>query len=95
MKTALQRNIQAMKNGEKPINPTELLVYGDGAYNSEKFSGLTKREYFAAMAMQGLLSNQGFTEDWEKDFQDGIKLAVISADALLKTLEWDEKKLFM
>lgn len=37
-----------MQNGDKPISPT-------GHYQSG--IGLTKREYFAGLAMQGILSN--------------------------------------
>lgn len=55
------------------------------------WTGLTKREYFAAMAMQGLLSGLGFVE---KDGQVGLisheelaKPSVDYADALLAELE--------
>lgn len=44
--------------------------------------GLTKREYFAAMAMQGLLSNSS-------EFYDSIFIAdkaVVCADKLIKEL---------
>jgi len=37
-----------MKNSEKPMMPTGFQQSG---------TGLTKREYFAAMAMQGLLAS--------------------------------------
>lgn len=40
-----------MKNSEEPINPT---YFKDGELNA---LGLTKREYFAGLAMQGLLAN--------------------------------------
>jgi hypothetical protein len=56
--------------------------------------GLTKREYFAAMAMQGLLAH-GFYH-----YDDKINLAIrmsevatISADFMLKTLERDDLKI--
>lgn len=42
--------------------------------------GLTKRELFAAMAMQGLLA--GFAEDYEQTASAAVK----QADALLKEL---------
>ncbi len=47
--------------------------------------GLTKREYFAAMAMQGILANadQVFVK---AQFTDIGKIAVQAADALLKAL---------
>ena len=40
--------------------------------------GLTKREYFAAMAMQGILSdrdNQGYTWNCEAMAADAVKMA--------------------
>jgi hypothetical protein len=44
--------------------------------------GLTKREYFAAIAMQGILSNQGMidTEEWI------CRNSVRMADALITAL---------
>jgi len=42
--------------------------------------GLTKREYFAGLAMQGILSNHGVHSDI-------AKWAVEQADSLLKELE--------
>jgi len=47
--------------------------------------GLTKREYFAVMAMQGLLAGQFTTKEW-KYFNIG-RSAVEIADELLKQLE--------
>jgi hypothetical protein len=45
-------------------------------------TGLTKREYFAAMAMQGILSCQ------QGDFPSDLiaKSAIVCADALIKEL---------
>ena len=43
-----------MKNGDQPINPTERIVSGNGTLQT---FGLTKREYFAALAMQGIMSS--------------------------------------
>lgn len=45
------------------------------------YSGLTKRELIAAMALQGLLANSDIAAD------KTAKLAVKQADALLKELE--------
>lgn len=46
--------------------------------------GLTKREYFAGLALQGLISNKvsGFNSD-----KDLAQLAVSLSEELLKTLE--------
>ena len=55
--------------------------------------GLTKRELFAAMAMQGMLSISppGMTYRADTDFQDDARWlarrACMSADALLAALE--------
>lgn len=72
-------------NGEEPINPT--------AYWSERISekgglvqgeGLTKREYFAAMAMQGALSSIT-GGDWASAI-NVAKRSVEYADALIEEL---------
>jgi len=47
-------------------------------------SGLTKREYFAAMAMQGILSNN-------LPWNNIVKASIDYADALLAELEKKEK----
>ena len=61
-------------HGDSPINTIE--------YNNNYIStGLTKREYFAAMAMQGFLSCN--THD---SIEDDVKYAVKSADALIDEL---------
>lgn len=85
-----------MNNGDMPAAP----IIGDGSKFSDFLDGikggrnygLTKREYFAAMAMQGYLSgpvnhylNQGnMRSDGEKIVAEW---AVSYADALLKELE--------
>jgi hypothetical protein len=46
------------------------------------YKGLTKREYFAAMAMQGMLSGSQFIDNGERF----AKLAVQAADALIAEL---------
>lgn len=62
--------------------------------------GLTKREYFAAMAMQGLLANSDIKTLFaltqfasEIDYSDKhlTKQAVASADALIAELEKESK----
>lgn len=67
-----------MKNGAKPINP--ILDWNEVKADS---IGLTKREYFAGLAMQGLLSNPNNSNSVNE-----ITLkAVIYSDKLLKQLE--------
>ena len=77
-----------MSNAESPANPVPLNEgehwpqHKDGT--PMNINGLTKREYFAAMAMQGLLAadvNYVVTEDRTALF------AVQHADALLAQLE--------
>ena len=78
-----------MNNADKPINPVE--VSGDGEGNIQGMqtgnysgweTGLTKREYFAGIALQGLLSsNNGQTLSYLS------QTAVKAADELLKSLE--------
>ena len=49
--------------------------------------GLSKREYFAAMAMQGMVAN-GSSIDIDKDYpyQTRAKTCILIADALIKAL---------
>ena len=54
-------------------------------------NGLTKREYFAAMAMHGIMSNSELqkerpSEKIEKRCYDFADISVKAADALLKAL---------
>ena len=87
-----------MKNADKPINPSTSIKISDTEFfeynlpNKERqYSGLTKREYFAGLAMQGLLANcnGGTTSGGNHVFSpNGIsELAVLHADELLKKLE--------
>ena len=67
-----------MTKGTHPINQMDL---GNSIEQHTAFSlGLTKREYFAAMAMQGYITNGGYCVD------EDARLAVESADALIKAL---------
>jgi hypothetical protein len=54
----------------------------DGTVHEGVYPGLTKREYFAALAMQGLLASP--TEIGS--LNEFIEKAVISADKLIKEL---------
>lgn len=74
-----------MKNGNQPIYPSQNWAQ----------KGLTKREYFAAMAMQGLIANSRL--DAEKAVSIGTANtiawdAVKCADALLSELDKTEMK---
>jgi len=56
--------------------------------NSSEF-GLSKREYFAALALQGLLSDSGETYPMPKEISDW---AVKYADALIDALNQEPEK---
>ena len=82
-----------MKNADKPINPIvqeENIGQGGKILMCTEY-GLTKREYYAGLAMQGLLANSygGMTSGGSRTFSPNeiSKLAVIHADELLKQLE--------
>ncbi len=75
-----------MENGKQPINPV-------GYRNNHKCDGLTKREHFAGLAMQGLMSNSEFIKGGSFDFESRktaervSRIATKVADELLKQLE--------
>jgi hypothetical protein len=78
-----------MKNADKPINA---VLTQSISLQNETSLGLTKREYFAGLAMQGILSSQ--TEMRSNGFsltKEEIKYiceeSVLLADELLKQLE--------
>jgi len=76
-------------NGNDPANPTigwELTAHGDPVVITDQY-GLTKREYFAAMAMQGLLTS---TKYILYPITQVAKDAVNYADALIKELNKDD-----
>jgi len=79
-----------MKNGDLPAMPihlTEAIIRAaeNGADEIvNRVSGLTKREQFAAMAMQGILAKHG-DDDYQRE--QIASYAVAHADALLKELE--------
>ena len=75
-----------MENADKPINP--VLTQSPSLQNDTSL-GLTKREYFAGLAMQGLISScdWNFTT-FNKDLIEATsKNAIDLADELLKQLE--------
>ncbi len=70
---------------DKPLTSKEkkfLKEQDEMARGRQPVAGLTKREYFAGLAMQGLASSS------EGDYHDGVvaKNAVRMADLLLKAL---------
>jgi hypothetical protein len=91
-----------MNNGKQPINPSMWTKYREGSDDYKplkdgqktgwetKFGGLTKREYFAGKALQGLLSlydsDGGNIVPTSENVVYMAKLAVTAADALLSEL---------
>ena len=77
-----------MNNADKPATPISVSSSTHGNICSSDFEygeGLTKREHFAGLAMQGLMSD----EDEYLQWSDLAKDSVAVADALLKALEQD------
>ena len=76
-----------MKNSEQPINArTAFNQNGDITAFESEFLGLTKREYFAGLAMQGLLANNR-EEVMTQNEEELAKLAINHADEILKQLD--------
>lgn len=83
-----------MENNE-PAFPTTLCESGSAGTYKTAYRGLTKRELFAAMAMQGMMAGEDFTPRSRTDVvavtryeaqQFTAELAVDIADALLRAL---------
>lgn len=77
--------------GNDPINPTSKFevhrIHGQENDVAMMRGGLTKLEYFAAMAMQGLLSTEGsYFPDNQSTGDLVAEAAVKYADALIKAL---------
>lgn len=70
-----------MENGKEPINPH--LVHTMSGEAQEYSKGLTKREYFAGLAMVSC-SQREMTKE---EIQDLAQNAVLLADELLKQLD--------
>jgi hypothetical protein len=68
-----------MENGEN-------LIHSFQGETIENFNGLTKREYFAALAMQGLLSNKSITTPDMDNAKIIIEVSIGLADELIKQL---------
>lgn len=68
-----------MTNGDDYAFPTEEA--------ESYYHGLTKREYFAAMAMQGLIASTPPVSDISEEMYHGIPImAVFTADKLIEAL---------
>lgn len=77
-----------MKNADQPINPDPMRGVEQSYSNQDPWEhpiGLTKREYFAGLAMQGLLANG--IPGRHNLAENLIPEAIYMADELLKELE--------
>lgn len=85
-----------MKNADKPIYPFNEIDWNRSSsevttYYSQE-SGLTKREYFAGLAMQGLLAlpDKGTYGSFDEAIERICEVSVKFADELLEQLEENE-----
>lgn len=79
-----------MENGKQPINPINRLVAFDKEKEQFAMGGLTKREYFAAMAMQGLITNPQILRpnlNSVKERTEFSEACLLYADSLLTALD--------
>ena len=83
---------RAISNGNLPASPSSV-SNSEGVFEDSDSTGLgyglTKREHFAAMAMQNILTSFNPYEQGDfdsSDFELTAKLSVGMADALLKEL---------
>ena len=74
-----------MKNGDAPAMPVDRCDSDAIEVGIRVFSGLTKREMMAMMAMQGILSSLTVEDDMSP--KDLARCSVADADALLVELE--------
>ena len=78
-----------MNNANMPAAPvivSTTLWPEQSTLTSVGTTGLTKREHFAGLAMQGVMANE---EEYPK-WSDLARASVAAADALLKALEQDK-----
>jgi hypothetical protein len=70
------------RNDGGPAFPVESVATGDGGRRPQLYAGISKRDYFAGLAMQAAATNpvgaDGFT------FEERAEWAYRQADAMLK-----------
>lgn len=81
-----------MENSKTPIHP---FMFHEGTEDQWSNTGLTKREYFAAKAMQGLLSNPEWMKEYKGEkylMQSDIvaEVAIKTADSILAKLSIED-----
>jgi hypothetical protein len=85
-----------MKNGDSPAYPTAKTTIvqteaGNAVQNASKVAGLTKREWFAGMALQGIMAHPDTKysiNDKSADMylREAVYQALFTADILLNEL---------
>lgn len=74
-----------MENKDAPAMPLPLTTVNDGVVDTAQYdntnAGLTKREYFAAMALQGL-SHAAYNRGFKDLSKEAVELADLIIDAL-------------
>jgi hypothetical protein len=81
-----------MNNADMPamaIPPAQFTDMDGSRFVATGTNGLTKREHFAGLAMQGLLAGGYCIDDSQNRLNDVPSEAINLADALLKQLEQD------
>lgn len=79
-------------NKHEPAFPSEITVMSSEGVEIIKCSGLTKREYFACAAMQGMCALTHLAEGKIIPVQEIAKEAVEMADALLAELSKEQSE---
>jgi hypothetical protein len=87
-KSPIRPNLKERDDGG-PAFPATVTRYDGPQKTVEYFFGLTKREYFAGLAMQGLIPNYR-TERSEEGDRALAKLAIYLSEALLAELKKGE-----
>lgn len=76
-----------MNNADLPAMPlAKMIMSTDGSFSTETSPGLTKREHFAGLAMQGFIANSD-KRMADQSFDVIAKTALLLADSLLEELE--------
>lgn len=79
--------LPVLKLAHKPIHPYQMSTFGGGMLHGP---GLTLREHFAGLAMQGMLASQGNGGEYFRP-EVIVKEAVEFSDALIAELSKGEK----
>ena len=76
-----------MSNADMPAMPVSGFEQDNGRISGQLHHGLTKREYFAGLAMQAFITADHLNGSEKRCNEDNALMAVDAADALLEELE--------